>query len=111
PMFMDYFVLGTDTGLLERPYVTYYRMGAAGEADAPGNDWHFADDWPVPHTKISYFLHADGSLSTQPLDQAGSESWENDPMDPTPTVGGRNLYEPKGMFDQRSIEGRSDNLL
>ena len=111
PMFMDHFVLGTDTGLLERPFVTYYRMGAIAEEGAPGNDWQFADDWPVPHSVASYYLHADGSLSTQAPLEPETMQWSFDPSDPTPTVGGRNLYEPKGMFDQRSIEGRSDNLL
>ncbi|EMR75347.1 hypothetical protein MBGDF03_00430 [Thermoplasmatales archaeon SCGC AB-540-F20] len=28
------------------PTVTYYVMGDVDNANAPGNEWRFADDWP-----------------------------------------------------------------
>jgi predicted acyl esterase len=109
--FMDHFVLGLETGILQRAAVTYYRMGAIGESGAPGNDWQYATDWPVPHEAVSYYLHADGSLTTSMPDAAASLGWSFDPAKPAPTLGGRNLYEPKGPLDQQSIEERTDSLL
>jgi putative CocE/NonD family hydrolase len=108
---MDYFVKGEDTGILDRPAVTYYVMGAVGESEAPGNEWRYADDWPVPHVPTPFYLHQDGMLDTAaPVDDSPS-TWVFDPANPCPNIGGRNLYEPKGIFDQASIEDRSDNLI
>jgi len=41
----------------------------------------------------------------------GSLSFEYDPKDPVPTIGGANLTISKGPRDQRPVEGRKDVLL
>ncbi|HGJ67370.1 TPA: CocE/NonD family hydrolase [bacterium] len=38
-------------------------------------------------------------------------SYRYDPNDPVPTLGGAELYDPKGPMDQRSIENRPDVVL
>ncbi|MGB2821787.1 MAG: CocE/NonD family hydrolase, partial [Phycisphaerae bacterium] len=79
---------------------------------APGNEWRFADDWPVPCKPTAYYLHADGRLSTaRPPGVAGKmpqRQYTFDPADPCPTVGGCNLNLPKGPMNQNRIENRKD---
>jgi putative CocE/NonD family hydrolase len=92
------------------PAVHYYTMGAVGEADAPGNEWHFADRWPPEGVvDVPVYLHPDNSLSVEPPDaKGGGDTFTYDPNDPTPTLGGANLYVDAGAYDQRSIEARDD---
>jgi len=108
---MDYYLKDIDTGLLERPAVTYYVMGDVDDPAAPGNIWRMVEDWPPPATKTSYYLHADGSLNTSVPAGSETSNWTFDPADPPPTLGGRNLIIDKGIYDQRPAEERDDVLV
>jgi predicted acyl esterase len=93
------------------PTVAYYVMGDVDDANAPGNEWRFANDWPVPSTNTSWFFHANGQLRTEPAGLDEPLTLVYDPMNPVPTIGGRNLFSPAGPYDQRSVENRSDVLV
>ena len=101
---------GDDNGILKEPAVAYYVMGDAGDSKAPGNQWRYADAWPVPCTETPYYFHKDGTLGPARPEAAGPEAAEYtfDPADPCPTLGGRNLNVPAGPKDQRPVEARKD---
>lgn len=116
----DHYLKGIDNGVDRLPAVQYYTMGAVGEADAPGNEWRTADNWPVPAEEIPFYLHADGSLQRErPVSPSAAVDYTYDPMHPVPTRGGclllkwkepgsdRRLVEA-GVFDQRDLEARPD---
>ena len=77
-----------------------------------GGAWRNEADFPLPDTQFTpYYLHEDGSLSTdKPADAVGEPSrYTFDPRDPVPTIGGGisaadPIMQP-GAFYQR---GRSD---
>ena len=69
----DYWLKGKDTGVEKEPAVRYYVMGAVSEADAPGNVWRTADDFPPVASITSMFLAADAQLtSTTPIHETGT---------------------------------------
>lgn len=106
--FMDYFLKDIENGFDQRSAVTYYVIGDVDDDSAPGNEWRYAEDWPVPATETTYYLQANGSLS---LDQPSAEqtsNWTFNPLNPPPTLGGRNLMIAKGVCDQRPVEARGD---
>jgi putative CocE/NonD family hydrolase len=82
------------------------RKNAAGRLEH-GGKWRSENDWPIPDTRWTpYYLHADGLLSAQmPTEQAASRSYNYDPRNPVPTIGGAvTSGEPLmvgGAFDQR----------
>lgn len=95
------------------PTVSYYVMGDVDNASAPGNEWRCSDVWPPAADRTSFFLHANGSLLRSRSADAGSLSYQYDPTDPVPTVGGQNLalVQDAGPYDQRPVENRSDVLV
>ena len=111
-LWFDYWLKGIDTGIMDEPPILYYRM-----VDYPTRtgDWHYADRWPLPDVKKeNYYLHSNGGLSTHhPKHKEAPRSYNYDPNDPVPTMGGRNLYLTTGSMDQRSVEppNRSDVLV
>ena len=38
------------------PTVSYYVMGDVDDANAPGNEWRYADDWPIPADDVSWYF-------------------------------------------------------
>jgi predicted acyl esterase len=105
----DHYLKGVDNGAEAIPAATYYVMGPLDGRSTAGNRWATADAWPPPGRTRPFYFAADGALSAGgPPDQPGSAAFTYDPNDPTPTVGGRNLYLPAGPKDQRAIERRSD---
>ena len=93
------------------PAVTYYVMGDVDDQNATGNEWRYADDWPIPCTERAWYLHADGSLQTTLPTEEVSFTYFYDPTNPVPTLGGGNLNIAAGPYDQRPVENRSDVLL
>lgn len=91
--------------------VTYYVMGDVDNATAPGNEWRYADDWPVPSVEQAWYLQADGSLQTTVPTETSLFAYLYDPTNPVPTEGGGNLNLPAGPHDQRIVENRSDVLV
>jgi putative CocE/NonD family hydrolase len=94
------------------PHVYYFALGAVGEAGAPGNEWRTAEDWPVPATATPAYFDAAGDLSFEkPGEAEASLSYDYDPANPVPTIGGANLNLARGSMDQREVEDRADVLL
>ncbi|MCX7704027.1 MAG: CocE/NonD family hydrolase, partial [Planctomycetota bacterium] len=108
----DYHLKGEKNSAEKYPSVIYYVMGAFGEKDAVGNFWRTAQKWP-PHAALTpLYLRKDGKLSfSQPEEEDASASYEYDPKNPCPTIGGRNLTIERGPYDQRRIEERKDVLV
>jgi putative CocE/NonD family hydrolase len=78
------------------------------------DQWRDEQDWPLPDTQyVDYHLDGAGGLTTQLPATDASDSYEYDPADPVPTLGGR-LIMPvpvgTGPVDQRPVEERPDVL-
>lgn len=107
----DYWLKGINNGIMDEPPVKYYVMGDVTDPKAPGNEWRTALSWPVPAKITPYFLHPNGLLSERIETEAKSSStYQYDPKNPVPTIGGANLFAKKGPMDQRAIGDRKDVL-
>lgn len=110
--FFDHYLRGKPTPLEQVAPVNYYVMGDCDDLSAPGNEWRQAEDWPVPAMPVAYYLHRDRALSSdKSIEGKASLSYDFDPANPVPTVGGANLVLSKGPMDQRKVESRPDVLL
>jgi uncharacterized protein len=108
---VDEYTMGTPTDFDSYPAVSYYVMGDVDNSTAPGNEWRYADDWPLPCTERAWYLQTDGSLQTTIPADAQQFTYTYDPTNPVPTRGGGNLFTLQGPYDQRSVENRSDVLI
>ncbi len=108
---VDEYTMNGPTDFDNWPAVTYYVMGDVDDSNAPGNEWRYADDWPVAYTEQAWFFQADGTLRTEIPDDAQPLTYTYDPTQPVPTIGGGNLNIPAGPYDQRLVENRSDVLV
>lgn len=103
----DYWLKGKETGVEKEPAVRYYVMGAVGEADAPGNTWRTAADFPPAAKSTSMFLAADGVLTrATPMNEAGATSFISDPQHPMEIPG----TSFPGATDARAFEKQSEVL-
>ena len=78
---------------------------------ATGADqWRGMADWPpADRGHRTWFLHPGGGLSDdEPPQDGGTTDFRYDPMDPTPSVGGRVLSFRAGRRDNRRLEARDD---
>jgi len=99
-------------GLEKIPVVQYFVMGDPNDPNTPGNQWRTGDDWPIAAEAKKVYFHSDKRLRLKPpQDLFGSLSYQYDPKNPVPTIGGANLIISKGPMDQRPVEDRSDVLL
>ena len=109
----DRWLKGAANGVEAEPAVRLFLMGggsgrrnADGKLDHGGR-WIAAADWPVPEARPRpYYLHPDGRLAPAlPPGNGASASFDFDPADPVPTIGGTiTSGEPimaGGAFDQR----------
>jgi len=112
----EHWLKGKDNGVAQEPEVRLFLMGGGSErrnADGRmdhGGQWIAGDDWPLPQTRFTpYYLHGDGRLSLDlPAKEASPLSYDYDPDDPVPTIGGsltsgHPVFEG-GAFDQREDE-------
>jgi putative CocE/NonD family hydrolase len=108
----DYVLNGKTNGVGDEKPVHYYVMGDPTDKMAPGNYWRSADHWPPAATPTVFYFHPDGKLmaSTKPQGD-GSKSYQYDPANPVPTVGGAELGVDIGPKDQRKVESRDDVLV
>jgi hypothetical protein len=87
-------------------HLNYYVINA--------NVWKQTTTWPPPHTPVSYYLCADGALSTNPtVTKTAGLSFEYHPKNPAPSIGGGFSYSsdnPSGPMDQRPLRERKDVL-
>jgi putative CocE/NonD family hydrolase len=114
----DRVLKGEETGLLDSDPVHLFVMGGGegGKTDEGthlhGGEWTTVSDWPPPEAETQeFYLHADGTLSQeQPSASSASTSYEFDPSDPVPTIGGKldsgGQLVPPGPWDQRCEEGK-----
>ena len=101
----DYWLKGRDTGVEKEPAVRYYVMGAVGEADAPGNEWRTADDFPPSARMTPMYLAANGQLAaTAPVEETGAASFLSDPRHPM-SIPGTSF---PGAADSRAFEQQSE---
>ena len=106
-----FYLKGEENGAKSLPAVTYYVMGPFDQSPSKGNVWKTAKEWPIPAQVTPFYLRPDQMLSTQSLDTLAKVQYRYDPNQPTPTIGGKNLFLESGPKDQRPIEQRSDTLV
>lgn len=105
----DHYLKGDGNGIDEIAAVTYYVMGPFDGTPSSGNVWKSSDVWPIPCTYTPFYLRENGKLSTSvPMCEKTLFSYEYNPKDPVPTMGGNNLFLESGPKDQRLIEERKD---
>ncbi|MGE0687578.1 MAG: CocE/NonD family hydrolase [Dehalococcoidia bacterium] len=113
----DKWLKGVDNAVgKEAPYASPVRIFVMGTGDGSrcedgrmnhGGYWRQEQEWPLSRTQYTnYYLHADGTLSTTaPEAGDGSTSFDFDPRNPVPSIGG-NVSSAEGIllmgaFDQR----------
>jgi uncharacterized protein len=100
------------TKYAEADPVRYFLMGGGRgleggtKAIEHGGEWHSETAWPPADvTPTPFYFHADGTLSTAlPEAASASTSYQFDPADPVPTIGGNlsAMPVPPGGYDQRN---------
>lgn len=91
--------------------LVYYLMGDFRDPNSPGNVYKTTHVWPVPHTPTPFYFTSEGGLSRdKPTGDAGVVSFDYDPKDPAPAVGGNGSVTPSktGPADQRPLNTRKD---
>lgn len=122
----DRWIKGIPNGVDAAPRVRLFVMGGgSGRKNAEGRlehggRWFASPDWPVPGTRyVPYFLQSGNGLGVEPPTSfQGVYTYDFDPRDPTPTIGGSltsgwPIFEG-GAFDQRESArffGARDNHL
>ncbi|WP_115865572.1 CocE/NonD family hydrolase [Halorussus litoreus] len=103
--FFDRYLKGEDSW--DRPRVEYFLMGTGdGHRTEDGHlfhggEWRSAESWPPADTEMTkFYAHGDGTLAAEPPTADDSAtSYEFDPEDPVPTIGGNTssylTYEPR----------------
>ncbi|GAB2525045.1 CocE/NonD family hydrolase [Microbulbifer agarilyticus] len=113
----DYWLKGDTSHDIERPFLTYFVLGA--------NEWRTAEAWPIPGTEHTrWYLSANapanslrggGELATTAPEAAGGDAFTYDPANPVPSYGGHSCCTGSdteaGGYDQREIESRNDILV
>lgn len=106
------YLKGVVNGVAELPAVTYYVMGDVSDANAPGNIWRTAAQWPPVATRDRrLYFRGDQTLSTTREPTGQYASYMYDPHQPAPSAGGYELSISSGPRDQSSIETRPDVLV
>jgi len=101
----DHYLKGAENGVDREPPVEIFYMGA--------NKWKKETDWPLPNTKYTNFYLAANKAIVADKPAAGSDSYDYDPKNPVPTLGGNNCCGSPtvaGPKDQRPLESRPDVL-
>ncbi len=107
----DHYLKGIDNGIDKIPAVIYYVMGPFNGEPSSGNVWRTSDVWPVPAQSTPFYLTQEGTLQKSMPTTESSLSYQYNPHDHIPTIGGCNLFLEPGPKDQRPIESRKDILL
>jgi putative CocE/NonD family hydrolase len=109
----DRWLKGVENGVEDEPAARVFVMGggsgrktASGRLDH-GGAWHGVGGWPPADTKPTpFYLHGDRRLaSSRPAERAVPLSYEFDPANPVPSIGGTITSGAPimagGAFDQR----------
>jgi len=114
--FFDRWLRGRTGALDETAPVRIFVMGI--------DQWRDEQDWPLPDTQYTaYYLDGagqantstgDGVLRTDPPSAAAADTYQYDPAQPAPSLGGRIMLPAAingaGPADQRPVETRQDVL-
>ncbi len=104
----DYHLKGLDNGVQDEAPVALFTMGT--------NEWRYEHSWPLPDTKLSYYLHSDGaaasSLTSGRLDRHVPDNEPDDLFlaDPNKFVPFRAAGISAECQNQISLEARPDVL-
>ncbi|GAB4133762.1 MAG: CocE/NonD family hydrolase [Bacteroidia bacterium] len=106
-MFFDYYLRSIANGWNSTPFIQYYTIGQ--------NLWNTSAAWPpAGMTPVNLFFHTDTTMDAMiPSTSSGSLSFQYNPQDPSPTVGGPTLRLDldQGPYNQAdSVESRNDIL-
>ncbi|MFM6982717.1 MAG: CocE/NonD family hydrolase [Chitinophagaceae bacterium] len=106
--FFDFYLRNISNGWESNAKYMYYQMGT--------NVWETSGVWPPAGiANTTFYLHKDGNIKTQiPSGTSDSLTFEYDPANPSPTIGGCNLRNDldQGPYDQKAlVESRSDILV
>lgn len=105
---------GEESGLMDDAPVRLYVMGE--------NVWRNEQEWPLSRTQwTNFYFHSndgansargDGTLDENTPEDESPDSFEYDPKDPVPSIGGRWLQPPLGgPRDRRTVQEREDVLV
>jgi uncharacterized protein len=109
---MDYALRGIANEFSRRPAVRMFVMGE--------NAWRDETEFPPARAKSTHYYlsagtgRAEGVLSETTPGRAPSQSYDYDPDDPAPTIGGRlccGALLPPGPADQQALGSRQDVLV
>ncbi|MBC8353918.1 MAG: CocE/NonD family hydrolase [Planctomycetes bacterium] len=101
----DHHLKGVKNEIDQDAAVSYYTMGAVGEADAPGNVWRTTDDWPIAGKSTGYYLQSEGKLDKKPpTTKVGRTAFLADPLKPA-EIAGRSF---PGARDARVVEEQKE---
>ncbi|HEX5139990.1 MAG TPA: CocE/NonD family hydrolase [Dehalococcoidia bacterium] len=113
----DRWLKGIETAVgREAPFATPVRIFIMGTGDGRktsegllfhGGYWRDEQEWPLARrVETPFYLHEDGSLSTtSPSEADSSTSFDFDPRDPVPSVGG-NVSSADGILLQGAYDQR-----
>ena len=108
----DHWLKSIDNGVDREPSVRIYVMGGGDAHKTPdgrifvGGHWRDEQEWPLARTAPTpYYLHANGVLSPDKPTQDKPITYEFDPRNPVPTLGGnvssQGVLMFQGAADQR----------
>jgi len=108
----DHFLKGVDDGVDREPPVRIYVMGGGDAHKTPegrifvGGHWRNEMEWPLARTVYTpFYLHGEGLLSPDKPDADAAITYQFDPKNPVPTLGGNVSSQGTLMFqgaaDQR----------
>lgn len=104
--FFDYYLRDIQNGWNEHKRYIFYQMG--------DEEWKESNTWPPLQTTFQDYYVASNSIVSNQLPTASSTySYEYNPQDPSPTIGGKtlSLTLDQGPYDQSEVEARDDNLI
>lgn len=82
------------------------RIHVTGDGDG---GWRELPDWPPPSAQRVLHLRPRAALGEEPGPaEAALARFVFDPANPTPTIGGRLLYAPRGYRDDTALAARND---
>jgi uncharacterized protein len=108
----DHWLKAVDNGVEREKPVRIFVMGGGGGYKTPegrifvGGHWRWENEWPLKRARATrYYLHDHGVLSTEPPLDEPATTYQFDPRDPVPTIGGNisshNAPESKQSFPMR----------
>ncbi|MCA9043950.1 MAG: CocE/NonD family hydrolase [Planctomycetaceae bacterium] len=101
----SHYLKGEENGVDREPAVRYYVMGPVGEANAPGNVWREAENFPPESTATAWYLRENAALSlVAPTAENSSTSYTSDPRHPMEIPG----TAFPGAADARAYEQQAE---